>query len=59
MDIFHGGLNSIEGGRGQRFFAEFDPADSEGFIKINSVRLRAYHVRRAYQQHRDISESAQ
>ena len=53
MDIFHGGRGNAEGGQGQRFFAEFNPSDSDGFIKINSVRLRAYHVRRLYQEHRE------
>ena len=56
MDIFHGGRGTAEGGQGQRFFAEFNPSDSDGFIKINSVRLRAYHVRRLYQEHREKTQ---
>ncbi|CAM9141913.1 unnamed protein product [Heterosigma akashiwo] len=35
----------IEGGGGAGF--DYDPADSQGFIKINAVRLKAYqHLRR-------------
>ena len=49
MDITDGGLmDAAEGGAGQRYFADFNPSDSEGFIRINSVRLRAWHARQIY-----------